>query len=120
MLHSTLYHVTENSFITLTCVIPVFLAAGLCLDAGHVSLTFDLGTGPTHVRSPEILVLNVDHVVVVTFQGLKGFLQVDGAEPLQNTAPGTIALPLLPAPVYYGGVPRTLVVPGTVPVATGE
>ncbi|XP_075629463.1 basement membrane-specific heparan sulfate proteoglycan core protein isoform X8 [Balearica regulorum gibbericeps] len=78
---------------------------GLGLKDGHLVFSYQLGSGEAAIVSEDPINDGEWHRVTVTREGRRGWLQVDGEEPVSGESPGTNVMANTQGSVYVGGAP---------------
>ncbi|KAM8796373.1 basement membrane-specific heparan sulfate proteoglycan core protein [Eudromia elegans] len=78
---------------------------GLGLKDGHVVFTYQLGSGEATIVSEDPINDGEWHRVTATREGRRGWLQVDGEEPVHGESPGTKITANTEGDIYLGGAP---------------
>ncbi|XP_048823348.1 basement membrane-specific heparan sulfate proteoglycan core protein-like [Lagopus muta] len=78
---------------------------GLGLKDGHLVFSYQLGSGEATIVSEDPVNDGEWHHVMAARQGRRGWLQVDGEEPLFGESPGTNIMANSQGSVYIGGAP---------------
>lgn len=75
----------------------------LSLRNGYVEFSFDLGTGPAIIRSPETLKLHQWHVIRASRTGLEGILQINEGPEVRGQSQGAYTQLTLLQNLFLGG-----------------
>ncbi|XP_040507371.1 basement membrane-specific heparan sulfate proteoglycan core protein isoform X9 [Gallus gallus] len=78
---------------------------GLGLKNGHLVFSYQLGSGEATIVSEDPVNDGEWHHVMAARQGRRGWLQVDGEEPVFGESPGTNVMANTQGNVYVGGAP---------------
>ncbi|XP_052547652.1 basement membrane-specific heparan sulfate proteoglycan core protein isoform X14 [Tympanuchus pallidicinctus] len=78
---------------------------GLGLKDGHLVFSYQLGSGEATIVSEDPVNDGEWHHVMAARQGRRGWLQVDGEEPVFGESPGTNIMANTQGSVYIGGAP---------------
>ncbi|XP_048823353.1 basement membrane-specific heparan sulfate proteoglycan core protein-like [Lagopus muta] len=78
---------------------------GLGLKDGHLVFSYQLGSGEATIVSEDPVNDGEWHHVMAARQGRRGWLQVDGEEPVFGESPGTNIMANSQGSVYIGGAP---------------
>ncbi|XP_030363787.1 basement membrane-specific heparan sulfate proteoglycan core protein isoform X2 [Strigops habroptila] len=78
---------------------------GLGLKDGHLVFSYQLGSGEATIVSEDPINDGEWHRVLVTREGRRGQLQVDGEEPVSGESPGTNVMANTQGSIYVGGAP---------------
>ncbi|XP_064586428.1 basement membrane-specific heparan sulfate proteoglycan core protein isoform X2 [Zonotrichia leucophrys gambelii] len=78
---------------------------GLGLKDGHLVFSYQLGSGEATITSEDPVNDGEWHRVMVTREGRRGQLQVDGEEPVSGESPGSNVMANTEGSVYVGGAP---------------
>nr|CAE51322.1 basement membrane-specific heparan sulfate proteoglycan core protein precursor [Gallus gallus] len=78
---------------------------GLGLKDGHLVFSYQLGSGEATIVSEDPVNDGEWHHVMAARQGRRGWLQVDGEEPVFGESPGTNVMANTQGNVYVGGAP---------------
>ncbi|XP_054705507.1 basement membrane-specific heparan sulfate proteoglycan core protein isoform X3 [Grus americana] len=78
---------------------------GLGLKDGHLVFSYQLGSGEAAIVSEDPINDGEWHRVTVTREGRRGWLQVDGEEPVSGESPGANVMANTQGSVYVGGAP---------------
>ncbi|XP_040441615.1 LOW QUALITY PROTEIN: basement membrane-specific heparan sulfate proteoglycan core protein [Falco naumanni] len=78
---------------------------GLGLKDGHLVFSYQLGSGEATIISEDPINDGEWHRVVVTREGRRGQLQVDGEEPVSGESPGANIMANTQGSIFVGGAP---------------
>ncbi|XP_064381762.1 basement membrane-specific heparan sulfate proteoglycan core protein isoform X6 [Dromaius novaehollandiae] len=78
---------------------------GLGLRDGHLVFSYQLGSGEATIVSEDPVNDGEWHRVTATREGRRGWLQVDGEEPVYGESPGTNIMANTEGNIYLGGAP---------------
>uniref|UniRef100_A0A8B9EWI2 Ubiquitin carboxyl-terminal hydrolase 48 n=1 Tax=Anser cygnoides TaxID=8845 RepID=A0A8B9EWI2_ANSCY len=78
---------------------------GLGLKDGHLVFSYQLGSGEAVIVSEDPVNDGEWHRVTATRQGRRGWLQVDGEEPVHGESPGANVMANTQGSIYVGGAP---------------
>ncbi|XP_066838054.1 basement membrane-specific heparan sulfate proteoglycan core protein isoform X7 [Anser cygnoides] len=78
---------------------------GLGLKDGHLVFSYQLGSGEAVIVSEDPVNDGEWHRVTATRQGRRGWLQVDGEEPVHGESPGANVMANTQGSIYIGGAP---------------
>ncbi|XP_072210311.1 basement membrane-specific heparan sulfate proteoglycan core protein isoform X3 [Excalfactoria chinensis] len=78
---------------------------GLGLKDGHLVFSYQLGSGEATIISEDPVNDGEWHHVMAARQGRRGWLQVDGEEPVFGESPGTNVMANTQGNIYIGGAP---------------
>uniref|UniRef100_G3US27 Uncharacterized protein n=1 Tax=Meleagris gallopavo TaxID=9103 RepID=G3US27_MELGA len=78
---------------------------GLGLKDGHLVFSYQLGSGEATIISEDPVNDGEWHHVMAARQGRRGWLQVDGEEPVFGESPGTNIMANTQGSIYIGGAP---------------
>ncbi|XP_031463807.1 basement membrane-specific heparan sulfate proteoglycan core protein isoform X6 [Phasianus colchicus] len=78
---------------------------GLGLKDGHLVFSYQLGSGEANIVSEDPVNDGEWHHVMAARQGRRGWLQVDGEEPVFGESPGTNIMANTQGSIYIGGAP---------------
>ncbi|XP_030319283.1 basement membrane-specific heparan sulfate proteoglycan core protein [Calypte anna] len=81
---------------------------GLGLKDGHLVFSYQLGSGEATIVSEDPINDGEWHRVTVTREGRRGWLQVDGEEPVSGESPGANVMANTQGNIYVGGAPDPL------------